>query len=334
MKYLIKKRMINLYLKHIQNKNTKKCYTNVFNNLLTELNSEAVSVDDIIDFINQKNISNNSKNFYNSVFKTFVLWVNKKYNYNIKINQFEKYKKDTKIKVPLDLNGINFLKKELISYNNDVLTFFMLMCYENAARIGEVINADYNNLDENYSTFSRVEKIQNDEKRVIIIPQDLIEIYKKIDFQSIAINNSALNRRVSNFYVYLKKKYPNLPYSKYQINFQNMRTSRITFLDGLGLTSNDIIKITGHRSTNTIDQHYIKRNLIKGRQILSSVIKGEWEELININTIPKMAKNFSSLSSAFNIEVNKLKSRIVKLKEENKQLKKENQKLYKYFLNK
>ncbi|VEU59117.1 site-specific integrase [Mesomycoplasma neurolyticum] len=247
-------KMIKLFLSTKQNYKTQKTYFSFLKRIIL---LEKITIKQINKYISSLNVRNNTKLLYMRVVKSFLRWCNKNQKQSFNVELLNTYNNDSREKRIFTTTEIEILTKELKIFNDKVLEFYFWMVYENAARINEIINADFENLNSDYFTTTQVLKTKHKQsQRVVGIPEYLVDIYLEINFNNLKINNSSLNSRMSKFFKFLSKRHPN-KFKKHDINFQTLRTNKITQWAYLGYNSTQIANITGHIKTQTLTLHKI-----------------------------------------------------------------------------
>ncbi|WP_033161282.1 site-specific integrase [[Mycoplasma] collis] len=320
MKELINiEKVLKLFLNTKQNEQTRKTYESFLTRII---GLEKFTIKRINKYIDSLNVRSNTKLLYSRAVKSFLRWCNKNQKQSFNVELLNSYNNDSREKRIFSEKEIEILTTELKAYGDLILEFYFWMVYENAARINEVINADFNSLNADFFTTTKVLKTKNKQsKRVIGIPEYLVDIFLSINFSNLKISNSSLNSRMSRFYVFLAKKHPN-KFKKHDINFQTLRTNKITHWAYLGYNSTQIANITGHIKTQTLDENYIIKNKMQAEYDLKLLMleKEKANTLADTKTLKYLVDNFNKKEKYF-------QNKIQKIKYDNKALKNEVKKL-------
>lgn len=254
----LKSQLLNSY----QNKETVKNWTVIINKYL--LNKNLYDYESINEAILSANISTSSKALYFNVTKIIFNKLNNEFNQELDKTQIQTIKQQKSLKrLQLTKEQHEIIEKEANAFSKRKTKYKILIYFlkKNICRISEAIEAlnegiDSWEYDSDYNAYFKIRNAKkNGNSRPITLDIELYELYKK------HWKGLSRDRAISffkKFNKYLQEKYPEQNFS---INSHIFRTDGITTALINGISVYELQQITGHKSPNTLINHYLKPNL-------------------------------------------------------------------------
>ncbi|WP_036464416.1 site-specific integrase [Mycoplasmopsis sturni] len=254
----LKSQLLNSY----QNKETIRNWTVIINKYL--LNKNLYDYESINEAILCANVSTSSKALYFNVTRVIFNKLNNEFNQELDKTQIKTVKQQKSLKrLQLTKEQHEIIEKEANAFSKGKTKYKILIYFlkKNICRISEAIEAlnegiDSWEYDSDYDAYFKIKHAKkNGNPRPITLDIELYELYKK--------HWKGLSRdRAINFFKkfnkYLQEKYPEQNFS---INSHIFRTDGITTALINGVSVYELQQITGHKSPNTLINHYLKPNL-------------------------------------------------------------------------
>lgn len=293
--------VLDIYLSKFENKKTANMYKNFLVKII-KLTNGYFETNKLNEAIKNLRVNSNTKNLIVTILRTFIKWLNFKFDGNLNPKDLKNYEKELNLRKPLSEKEVNLLKEKLKEFGSTEFELAFKFLLTTGCRIGELTSIDWSTQKNNNILITT---LKTKKTRILSISKELfIEIKNN---GGLHLTQNSIQEYFRRFRLFLNSLGINL---NKPISAHILRHTFATkaYLNGIPLS--DIAFLLGHDDIKTTYSIYIKTN--EQIQELNFLLANmEMQEALDYESLKSEIKKLKKVIANKEMQIIQLKNQII-----------------------